>query len=168
MLAFLTIIQKVHKSFSLQDEERAHLRPLTPEHTTQPEFCSGTEVPPRTLYRGIENKPFVSESSKRICRRTSSGSRLLSPRKASLTCRTRTSLETKAAPCDPTAHAVLSSSVLKPQLRKYCVPPPAGDTAGQQLHCKNRFLFIYRIFNSDLYTRFLWCSRPRWRGKKGL
>lgn len=46
MLAFLTIIQKVHKSFSLQDEERAHLRPLTPEHTTQPGFCSGTEVPP--------------------------------------------------------------------------------------------------------------------------
>lgn len=48
-LASLTLT-KVHKSFSLQDQERAHL----PEHHQRrehatPEFCWWTEAPPRTL-----------------------------------------------------------------------------------------------------------------------
>lgn len=37
---------------------------------------------------------------------------------------------------------LISSEWLKPQLSRTSAPPPAGDTAGQQQHCKNRFLFI--------------------------
>lgn len=37
---------------------------------------------------------------------------------------------------------LISSERLKPQLSRTSAPPPAGDTAGQQQHCKNRFLFI--------------------------